>query len=66
MASYTGGMRDNCRDVSTCGTDSVDLLSPTVAVVPDVLATVPEDDFPFTYIVEHIHRASTEHRAGSG
>lgn len=66
MASYAGGMRDNCQDISTWGTDSVDLLSPTGAIVPAALATVPEDVSPFTYIVEHIHRTRTEHRAGSG
>lgn len=66
MVRYAGGMRDNCQDISTWGTDSVDLLSPTGAVVPAALATVPEDIFPFTYIVEHTHRTRTEHRAGSG
>lgn len=46
VASHTGGMRDNCQGISPCATDSVDMLSSTVAVVSDALATVPEDISP--------------------
>lgn len=55
MTSHTGGMRDNCQDISSCGTDSVDMLSSTVA-------TVPGDISSLTYLIKYIHRVNTEHR----
>lgn len=46
----------------SCGVDSVDKLPSTVAIVPGVLAAVPEDVSPLTQLIKHIHRINTEHR----
>lgn len=52
MASHTGGMRDNCQEPE--GIDSVDMLSSAVAIGAGVLAAVPEDIAPPTYIIHRM------------